>query len=63
MKVGAAAQKLGLSMQTYATWEARARQGKLTIVDAHRMQATNQFARWRSFLVSVFLLVFIAPST
>jgi transposase len=29
MKVGAAAQKLGLSMQTYANWVVRAREGKL----------------------------------
>jgi transposase len=42
MKVGAAAQKLGLSMQTYANSVARAREGKLATVDAHRMQPVSE---------------------
>jgi transposase len=42
MRVSAAAQKLGLSMQTYANWVARAREGKLTAVDAHRMQPVSE---------------------
>ncbi len=42
MKVGTAAQKLGFSMQTYATWVARAREGKLAAVDAHRMQPVSE---------------------
>lgn len=41
MKVSAAAQKLGLSMQTYAAWVARARKGKLAAVDAHRIQPVS----------------------
>jgi hypothetical protein len=36
-KVGQAAPKLGLSMQPYASCVARAREGKLTSVDVHRM--------------------------
>jgi transposase len=42
MKVGTAGQKLGLSMQTYANWVARAREGKLVTVDAHHMQPVSE---------------------
>jgi transposase len=42
MKLSAAAQKLGLSLQTYANWVARARQGKLAVVGAHRMQPVSE---------------------
>jgi transposase len=42
MKVSAAAQKLGLSLQTYANWVARSREGKLAAVDAHGMQRVSE---------------------
>jgi transposase len=41
MPLTAAAQKLGLSVQTYANWVGKARTGKLARVDAHRLAPVN----------------------
>jgi transposase len=41
MQLTAAAQKLGLSVQTYANWVSKAREGKLAAVDARRTQPVN----------------------
>lgn len=41
MTLTAAARKLSLSVQTYANWVNKARQGKLARVDAHRLQPVN----------------------
>jgi transposase len=41
MQLTAAARKLSLSVQTYAKWVNKARQGKLARVDAHRLQPVN----------------------
>jgi transposase-like protein len=40
-KASAAAQKLGRSMQTYANWRVRAREGESAIVEARRMQPVS----------------------
>jgi transposase len=37
MGVQAAAEKLGLAVQTYSTWVGKARAGKLAAVDLHRL--------------------------
>ena len=41
MQLTAAARKLSLSVQTYANWVSKAREGKLARVDAHRVQPVN----------------------
>ena len=41
MQLTAGARKLSLSVQTYANWVSKAREGKLARVDAHRVQPVN----------------------
>jgi transposase len=41
MQLTAAARKLSLSVQTYSNWVARARAGKLSAVDSHRLQLVS----------------------
>jgi hypothetical protein len=42
MKVSAAAQKLGPSMQICTRWVVRAREGKLATADAHRVLSVSE---------------------